>query len=55
MPPGGPADPGMDDWRTRPEVLLLAKVMPEVGAVSLQPYLFVIKDRKNYLGAAAPL
>jgi len=45
----------IDDWKTRPEVLRWAKVKPDLGAVSLKPYLFVIKDRKNYLGAAAPL
>ncbi|MBY0382797.1 MAG: KAP family NTPase [Xanthobacteraceae bacterium] len=48
-------NPVIDDWKTRPEVLRWAKVKPELGAVSLKPYLFVIKDRKNYLGAAAPL
>ncbi len=48
-------NPVIDDWRTRPDVLRWAKVQPELGAVSLKPYLFVIKDRKNYLGASAPL
>src|SRR5260370_10696941 len=32
-----------------------AKVKQDLGAVSTKPYLFVIKDRKNYLGAAPPL
>jgi hypothetical protein len=32
-----------------------AAVKPDLGAVSLKPYLFVIKERKNYLGSAAPL
>lgn len=50
-----PVNPVIDDWKTRPEVLRWAKVQPELGAVSLKPYLFVIKDRKNYIGAAAPL
>jgi hypothetical protein len=50
-----PTSPVLDDWKTRPEVLRWAHVKPDLGAVSLKPYLFVIKDRKNYLGAAAPL
>jgi hypothetical protein len=32
-----------------------AAVKPDLGAVSLKPYLFVIMERKNYLGSAAPL
>jgi hypothetical protein len=32
-----------------------ARVPPELGLASLKPYLFVIKDKKNYLGEAAPL
>lgn len=47
--------PVLDDWKTRPEVIRWAKVQPELGTTPLKPYLFVIKDRKNYLGAAAPL
>jgi len=50
-----PSNPVIDDWKTRPDVLRWAKVKPDLGAVSLKPYLFVIKDRKNYLSAAAPL
>ncbi|WP_454633790.1 Qat anti-phage system ATPase QatA [Bradyrhizobium cenepequi] len=45
----------IDEWRTRPDVMRWAAVKPDLGAVSLKPYLFVIKDRKNYLGSAAPL
>lgn len=45
----------IDEWKTRPDVMRWAAVKPELGAVSLKPYLFVIKDRKNYLGSAAPL
>ncbi|MBB4398791.1 Qat anti-phage system ATPase QatA [Bradyrhizobium sp. ERR14] len=45
----------IDEWKTRPEVMRWAAVKPDLGAVSLKPYLFVIKDRKNYLGSAAPL
>jgi hypothetical protein len=49
------ANPVIDEWKTRPDVLRWAAVKPDLGAVSLKPYLFVIKDRKNYLGSAAPL
>lgn len=45
----------IDEWKTRPDVMRWASVKPDLGAVSLKPYLFVIKDRKNYLGSAAPL
>ncbi len=48
-------NPVIDEWKTRPDVMRWAAVKPDLGAVSLKPYLFVIKDRKNYLGAAAPL
>ncbi|MBN8979283.1 MAG: NTPase KAP [Rhizobiales bacterium] len=50
-----PANPVIDEWKTRPDVMRWAAVKPNLGAVSLKPYLFVIKDRKNYLGSAAPL
>jgi hypothetical protein len=45
----------IDEWKTRPDVMRWAAVKPDLGAISLKPYLFVIKDRKNYLGSAAPL
>lgn len=45
----------IDEWKTRPDVMRWAAVKPDLGGVSLKPYLFVIKDRKNYLGSAAPL
>jgi hypothetical protein len=48
-------NPVIDEWKTRPDVMRWAAVKPDLGAVSLKPYLFVIKDRKNYLGSAAPL
>ncbi|SEM76207.1 Predicted P-loop ATPase, KAP-like [Methylobacterium sp. UNC300MFChir4.1] len=43
------------DWRTRPEVLDWARVKPSIGGENLKPYLFVIKDRRNYLAGAVPL
>jgi hypothetical protein len=48
-------NPMIEEWKARLEVLRWAAVKPDLGAVSLKPYLFVIKDRKNYLGSAAPL
>nr|WP_249209942.1 Qat anti-phage system ATPase QatA [Bradyrhizobium manausense] len=48
-------NPVIDEWKTRPDVMRWAAVKPDLGKVSLKPYLFVIKDRKNYLGSAAPL
>jgi hypothetical protein len=48
-------NPVIDDWKTRPDVLRWAVAKPDLGAVSLKPCLFVIKDRKNYLGSTAPL
>jgi len=43
------------DWRLRPDVIRWARVKPPLGSTSLRPYLFVIKDRKNYVSGAAPL
>ncbi len=43
------------NWAIRPEIIRWARVPPELGSTSLKPYLFVIKDKKNYLDEAAPL
>ncbi|WP_158933148.1 Qat anti-phage system ATPase QatA [Acidisphaera sp. S103] len=43
------------DWKLRPEVVRWASVKPALGGISLKPYLFVIKDRKNFVAGAAPL
>lgn len=45
----------LSDWRGRAEVVKWASIEPKLSAASLKPYLFVIKDRKNFLGAGAPL
>ena len=45
----------VNSWAIQPEILRWAKIPPALGATSLKPYLFVIKDKKNYLSAAAPL
>lgn len=49
------SEAALADWRTRPEVLDWARVKPKLGRENLKPYLFVIKDRRNYLAGAAPL
>lgn len=49
------ADAVLDDWKLRPDVLRWAAVQPGLGGQSLKPYLFVIKDRRNFLSASAPL
>lgn len=55
-PPAVPDESSiLADWKTRPDVVKWASIEPKIGAHSLKPYLFVIKDRKNYLGSAAPL
>ena len=43
------------DWSVRPEVVRWSRIAPDLGNVSLKPYLFVVKDRKNYLTTSAPL
>lgn len=48
-------NPTLADWKMRPEVVKWASIEPKIGTTSLKPYLFVIKDRKNYLGSTAPL
>jgi len=43
------------DWKMRSEVMKWVKIAPLFGKTLLKPYLFVIKDRKNYLSSSAPL
>ncbi|MGU3476560.1 Qat anti-phage system ATPase QatA [Methylobacterium sp. D48H] len=62
-PPAAVPDPNaaddlasvLEDWKLRPEVLEWARIKPKLGGETLKPYLFVIKDRRNYLSGAAPL
>ena len=54
-PPVSNESPILADWKTRSDVVKWASIEPKIGAHSLKPYLFVIKDRKNYLGSASPL
>lgn len=63
-PPAPPAEPNaaaddqasvLEDWKLRPEVLDWAQIKPKLGGETLKPYLFVIKDRRNYLAGAATL
>ncbi|MGI3899397.1 MAG: Qat anti-phage system ATPase QatA [Janthinobacterium lividum] len=55
--PAGKAErnPTVSDWRMRPEVIRWAAVQPDLQGVNLKPYLFVIKDKRNYLATSAPL
>ncbi|TXN02403.1 NTPase KAP [Methylobacterium sp. WL64] len=60
--PGGNEPPGdgvtgsaVAEWKLRPDVIRWAKVKPALGTTSLRPYLFVIKDRKNFVSGSAPL
>lgn len=43
------------DWITRPEVIRWARAKPDLAGENLKPYLFVIKDRHNYLTGATVL
>ena len=43
------------DWRLRPEMVRWARVKPALGKESLRPYLFVVKDRKNFVSGTVPL
>ncbi len=45
----------LEDWKLQSEVTKWASIQPFFEKNSLKPYLFVIKDRKNYLGRSAPL
>jgi KAP family P-loop domain len=45
----------VEDWLTRPDVVRWARIDPSLGDIDLQPYLFVINDVKNYVGADTPL
>lgn len=45
----------VSDWKLRPEVVRWARVKPPLGKESLKPYLFVIKDRRNFVSGSAPL
>lgn len=45
----------VEDWLTRPDVVRWATIDPKIGEITLQPYLFVINDVKNYIGSDAPL
>jgi hypothetical protein len=55
IPPPADENPVLADWKMRSDVIKWASIEPKFDGISLKPYLFVIKDRKNYLGAAAPL
>ncbi len=48
-------NPILEDWKIRSDVMRWARIEPQIGGKSLKPYLFVIKDRKNYLSTSTPL
>jgi hypothetical protein len=43
------------EWQSSPEIVAWAQVAPALAGVDLRPYLFVAKDRKDYLGPASVL
>ncbi|MCZ7618399.1 MAG: P-loop NTPase fold protein [Myxococcota bacterium] len=45
----------LDEWLASPSIRAWASVTPSLAGLDLRPYLFVTKDRKDYLGAASAL
>ncbi|MER9863038.1 Qat anti-phage system ATPase QatA [Mesorhizobium sp. M0185] len=45
----------VEDWKTQEDVARWARVDPEIGKLSLKPYLFVVNDRKNFVGTGKPM
>lgn len=41
----------VEDWQTREEVMSWVRIQPSFKKRNLKPYLFVIRDKKNYLKA----
>lgn len=52
-----PADAGpiVEQWKGSEIILGWARLQPSLAGVDLRPYLFVTKDRKDYLGAGSAL
>ena len=40
------------EWLASPQTMAWARVQPPVADVDLRPYLFVVKDRKDFFGAS---
>lgn len=47
--------PILAEWLSSPPVQHWARVRPPLARADLRPYLFVVKDRKNYFGATSAL
>ncbi|WP_316355211.1 Qat anti-phage system ATPase QatA [Devosia sp.] len=52
-----PSEPNLlvEEWKSRGEVTRWAAIDPVLSEGSLKPYLFVINDRKSFVGAGLPL
>jgi hypothetical protein len=53
--PATPENPVLAQWQSSDVIKAWAKLQPAIGDVDLRPYLFVTKDRKDYLAAASAL
>ncbi|MBA4788393.1 MAG: NTPase KAP [Rhizobiales bacterium] len=45
----------LESWLTREDIHRWANVDPAIGALELTPYLFVVNDRRSYVGKGRPL
>ncbi|WOH54858.1 hypothetical protein [Bradyrhizobium sp. sBnM-33] len=45
----------LSEWLSSPAIMAWAAVPTKLGAEDLRPYLFVAKDRKDYVGSASVL
>jgi hypothetical protein len=45
----------VSEWVSSKGIQAWARIVPEIGALDLRPYLFVAKDRKDYFGATSVL
>jgi hypothetical protein len=51
-----PSEDGvLGQWLSSERILEWARLEPALGAIDLRPYLFVTRDRKDYLAAASAL
>ncbi|KQM89225.1 NTPase KAP [Sphingomonas sp. Leaf22] len=53
--PALPENPVLTQWRASDVIKAWAKLQPPISDFDLRPYLFVTKDRKDYLAAASAL
>lgn len=53
--PASQENPVLTQWLASDVIKAWAKLQPPLSAVDLRPYLFVTKDRKDYLAAASAL